>query len=47
MSFPLLRPPTATEVGVPDDGLLMNARVQVKDDIWTFEEVHLESERER
>lgn len=32
-SFSLLWPPATTQVGIPDDGVLVESRVKVKDDV--------------
>lgn len=41
-----LRTPVPRQIGVPDDGLLGEPRVQVKHYIYTLYEVHLKPERE-
>lgn len=46
-SFSLLRPPTSTQVGVSDDCLLGESRIEVKDDVRAFDEVNVESARQK
>lgn len=41
-SVPFLGPPTASNAGISDDGLLVEARVEVKDHVWALHEVHVE-----
>lgn len=42
-SFSLLRPPASAQVGIPDDGVLVESGVEVKDDVRSFDEVNVES----
>lgn len=44
-SFSLLRTPASTQVRVPDDGVLAESGVEMKDDILSFDEVNMESEK--
>lgn len=46
-SFSLLRPPASAQVGIPDDGVLVESGVEVKDDVWSFDEVNVESASEK
>lgn len=46
-SFSLLRPPTSTQVGVSDDCLLGESRIEVKDDVRAFDEVNVEPARHK
>lgn len=46
-SFSLLRPPASAQVGIPDDGTLVESGVEVKDDIRSFDEVDVESASEK
>lgn len=41
-SLPLLRSPASAQAGVPDDCLLVESRIEVKDDLGAFDEVNLE-----
>lgn len=46
-SFSLLRPPASAQVGIPDDGVLVESGVEVKDDVRSFDEVNVESASEK
>ena len=46
-SFPFLWPPTASQVGVSNNSLLMKSRIEVKDDILTSHEIDIEPARKR
>lgn len=40
-SLALLWSPASAQAGVSDDCLLVESRVEVKDDVWAFDEVNL------